>query len=129
VGDNAATEDAPMYSLRLGVTKTYGEPSAALQQSCGTAFCSAPSMRRFALDEHGLPEWGGGDVDATDLDILEGWVGEVELSAHKLAAEISKLRTFIEEVNESEATGTDTASDDTGSGRKASSRRRSAQGS
>jgi hypothetical protein len=79
--------------------------------------------------ERRLPEWGGGDVDATDLDILEGWVGEVELSAHKLAAEISKLRTFIEEVNESEAMGTDTASDDTGSGRKASSRRRSARGS
>lgn len=70
-------------------------------------------------------------MDATDLDILEGWVGEVELSAQKLAAEISKLQRFIEKVKESGATGAYTASapDGTGSGRKASERRRSAQGS
>jgi hypothetical protein len=115
-----------------GATRTYGQVIDR-----GKSQWRAHSVRRrppcrqetVRARERRLPEWGGGDVDATDLDILEGWVGEVELSAHKLAAEISKLRTFIEEVNESEAMGTDTASDDTGSGRKASSRRRSARGS
>jgi hypothetical protein len=61
-------------------------------------------------------------VNATDLDILEGWIEEVELSAQKLAAEISKLRTFMDKVKKSEATGTYTASDETGSGRKESAR-------
>jgi hypothetical protein len=39
-------------------------------------------------------------VNATDLDILEGWIEEVELEAQKLTAEISKLRPFIEKVKE-----------------------------
>lgn len=60
-------------------------------------------------------------MNATDLDILEGWVGEVEIRAQKLAAEISKLRTFMEKVTKSEAAGTRTASDES-SARKESAR-------
>ncbi len=39
-------------------------------------------------------------MDATDLDILEGWVEEVELNAQKLAAEVTKLRMFIEKAKQ-----------------------------
>jgi hypothetical protein len=71
--------------------------------------------------EHGSHSREEGKVNATDLDILEGWVGEVEIRAQKLAAEISKLRTFMEKVKKSEAAGTHTASDES-SARKESAR-------
>jgi hypothetical protein len=39
-------------------------------------------------------------VDAADLAILEGWIEEVELSAQKLTAEVTKLRVFIEKMKQ-----------------------------